>query len=112
DDKCARTGQLLAVARDVPESLVQQQVWSVHQGACPKCGGSGPVDVHRSYRIWSAVVLTRWVTNSQVSCRLCARKSQLTALLFSSVLGWWGFPWGLVITPVQVARNVKALMGS
>jgi len=22
------------------------------------------------------------------------------------VLGWWGFPWGLILTPIQVGRNL------
>ena len=32
-------------------------------------------------------------------------------LLFSGVFGWWGFPWGLVMTPVQLARNLVELTG-
>jgi hypothetical protein len=29
---------------------------------------------------------------------------------FSLALGWWGIPWGLLVTPVQIARNIGALM--
>ena len=36
-------------------------------------------------------------------------KSQVGNLLFSGVLGWWGFPWGLLFTPVQVGRNLIAI---
>jgi hypothetical protein len=36
-------------------------------------------------------------------------KSQLGDLAFSALLGWWGFPWGLLVTPVQIARNIAAL---
>jgi hypothetical protein len=32
-------------------------------------------------------------------------------MLFSGVFGWWGFPWGLVMTPVQLARNLVELTG-
>jgi hypothetical protein len=24
-------------------------------------------------------------------------------------LGWWGFPWGLVLTPIQMARNIMGI---
>jgi hypothetical protein len=24
--------------------------------------------------------------------------------------GWWGFPWGLIMTPVQLSRNVIGLV--
>lgn len=25
-------------------------------------------------------------------------------------LGWWGFPWELILTPVQVARNLMGML--
>ena len=28
----------------------------------------------------------------------------------SLALGWWGIPWGLIMTPVQVVRNVTGLI--
>jgi hypothetical protein len=37
-------------------------------------------------------------------------KSQLTGTAFSLVLGWWGFPWGLLFTPVQTARNIAGMV--
>jgi hypothetical protein len=45
-----------------------------------------------------------------VTCRGCAFKSQLGNLVFSAGLGWWGFPWGFLLTPVQVVRNVIAIV--
>lgn len=41
--------------------------------------------------------------------RSCARKRQAGDALFSLVLGWWGFPWGLIMTPVQIGRNVVGM---
>jgi hypothetical protein len=32
-------------------------------------------------------------------------------LAFSLFCGWWGFPWGLILTPVQVTRNIVAMCG-
>jgi hypothetical protein len=28
----------------------------------------------------------------------------------SLALGWWGFPWGLIVTPVQIARNITGML--
>jgi hypothetical protein len=81
----------------------------IHAGPCPMCQGPGPVDVHDTYWVWSAVLLTRWGSRSQVSCRRCGLKSQLSGLLQSVALGWWGFPWGLIITPLQIVRNAMAM---
>jgi len=44
-----------------------------------------------------------------LKCRRCAVKSQVGNLFFSGILGWWGFPWGLIFTPVQVGRNFMAI---
>jgi hypothetical protein len=36
-------------------------------------------------------------------------KDKLGNALFSLVLGWWGLPWGLLMTPIQVGRNLVGL---
>jgi hypothetical protein len=107
--KCQARGALLAVAKQIPDTTIREQVWQVHQGTCPKCGGSGPVDVYVTHKIWSAVVLTSWKSVPELSCRSCGRKSQWMGLASSAVLGWWGLPWGLVLTPVQIARNIAGI---
>jgi hypothetical protein len=28
---------------------------------------------------------------------------------FSLAFGWWGIPWGLTLTPVQIGRNLFAV---
>jgi len=110
--RCANRGNLLALSYQLPAGVIQEQIFKVHQGRCPKCGGPGPIDVHMHYRVWSAVILTHWNNLQQISCRGCAVKSQLGSTLYSLLLGWWGFPWGLVMTPVQIFRNLGAAMSS
>jgi hypothetical protein len=109
NNKCASNGYVLKAAEQVPSEVIERQVEEVFRGNCPKCRGTGPVDVHKVHRVWSALVLTRWTTFSQVCCRSCATKSQAGGALFSAVFGWWGFPWGLVLTPVQVSRNILGM---
>jgi hypothetical protein len=89
--------------------MLEKQTEEVFRGNCPKCNGLGPVDVHKVHQVWSALILTRWSSAQQVSCKSCATKSQLGGTLFSLALGWWGFPWGLVLTPVQVVRNIAEM---
>ena len=109
NNKCASNGNVLRVAKAVPPDVLERHVEEVFRGNCPKCRGIGPIEVHKVYRVWSALVLTRWTTSSQVCCRSCATKSQAGAALFPALFGWWGFPWGLVLTPVQVTRNVMGI---
>ena len=56
-------------------------------------------------------MLTSWSSSPQLCCRSCATKSQIGGVLFSLFLGWWGFPWGLVLTPVQITRNFVGICG-
>jgi hypothetical protein len=109
NQKCQGRGALLAISRQIPESVVREQIWKIHQGPCPNCGGMGPVDVHVVHKVWSALLLTSWSSTPQVSCQSCGRKSQFTGIVFSLVLGWWGFPWGLLLTPIQIGRNLVGI---
>jgi len=67
------------------------------------------VDLHTSYKVWSAVLVTRWSSHPQISCRACGVKAKLEGLLFSAFLGWWGIPWGPLLTPIQLGRNLVGL---
>lgn len=107
--ECHQGGQLLDLASQLPDGQVREHVQAVHQGSCPLCDGPGPVDVHTGYRVWSAVILTSWKNTPRVSCTSCGRKNQLRDGLFSLLVGWWGFPWGLVMTPVQLLRTLAAM---
>ncbi len=110
NDRCLARGASISTAREIPEDVVRQRVWSVHQGRCPRCNGPGPVDVHVSHRVWSALVLTSWKSEPRISCRSCGVKRQIGDAAFSLAFGWWGIPWGLVLTPVQIGRNVVGTM--
>jgi hypothetical protein len=98
---------LIATAAGLSDDLVAEQARKLHESSCPKCGGRGPVDMHSAHAVWSALVLTRWTSKSELSCQSCGTKAKWKALLSSSALGWWGFPWGLLVTPVQILRNIS-----
>jgi hypothetical protein len=106
NQRCHEAGRLLSASQIVPEAVVRQRVTEIHQGACPRCQRAGPVDVHTSHSVWSALVITNWKSSSQISCVPCGKKAKLLSAVHSFFLGWWGFPWGLIITPVQVTRNL------
>jgi hypothetical protein len=112
NEKCQETGVVVRLASQLPDEVVQSHVVEVHQSSCPKCGGAGPVDVHTSYRVWSMVLMTSWNSSPQICCKSCGVKARLGDAAFCLFLGWWGFPWGLIMTPVQLAKNVGGLFSS
>ncbi len=109
-DACVRRGAQLDAALAIPPAVVLQRAIAVRNGLCPRCHGSGPIEAHVGHRVWSALVVTSWSSHTVVACRRCGVKSQLGSALFSLVCGWWGFPWGLLVTPVQVVRNLVAVL--
>ncbi len=130
-DRCAKCGQtiLFGGVRDgglkycsqkcqtegvlqnaIPEELVWERTASIHAGDCPQCGGPGPVDVHTSHRVWSALVLTSWSDRPHLVCRSCGVKAQASDAAISLVAGWWGFPWGFLYTPIQLVKNFRGML--
>lgn len=97
---------------DLPDSIVQGRARAVHQSACPKCNRPGPTDLHVAHWAWSALLFTQWGSTPLLGCRRCGNLHRLTRGLATLVFGWWGMPWGFLMTPIQVIRNlVGALHG-
>jgi hypothetical protein len=108
---CRNNAYILQLSQSVTPEVVEQKVQEVWRGKCPKCGGYGPVDVHKAHQVWSLVILTQWKSRPFICCRSCGTKQQIGGLLLSGVAGWWGFPWGLILTPVQITRNIIGMCG-
>ena len=110
--RCQGMSTLMSMASQLPPETIEESVRLTHSGNCPRCNGRGPVDVHTSHRVWSALLVTSWSSRPQVCCHTCGWKSKLNDTLYCLLLGWWGFPWGLIMTPVQVGRNLFGLTTS
>lgn len=109
-NSCEIMGQSLIEGYNLPDHVVDSELGRVHQSNCPLCNGRGPIDVHYYSSIWSIIYFTSWKANYKIGCRKCGIKSQVFASIFSFLFGWWGFPWGLVITPIQIGKNIKAII--
>jgi hypothetical protein len=107
--KCLQKSPLLLLARSLSEEEVKKRVAIVNQGACSTCQRPGPVDVHTSHSVMSFLIITRWKSVPQLTCSACGKKAKIKATISSLLLGWWGFPFGLVLTPVQISRNLWGL---
>lgn len=109
-EDCRSQNAFKARCDQIPVAMVREHLRGVQQGSCPECQGRGPLDIHDSYWIWSALLLTRWGKTSRLSCRSCATNRQLMGLGSGLLLGWWGFPFGLLLTPLQTYRSLRALI--
>lgn len=112
NETCHSNAVAVRAALTVPEGEAKSHAEQIRMGPCPRCQGPGPVDVHLSYWVWSAVAFTRWGSQQLVSCRRCAVRSQIGNLVFSGAFGWWGFPHGFLITPLMITRNLAGIFSS
>jgi hypothetical protein len=109
---CRNQAQALLKSLDrFPAEEIEAYINRAHAGPCPQCGKPAPVDLYQSYRVVSMLILTRWATDNHFVCKACARQAQRKALAYSALLGWWGLPFGLIFTPIQIARNIIGLSG-
>jgi len=108
---CFEHGEWVRASLTIPEADVERRMRELHQGPCPKCQGAGPVDVHASHWVYSAIAWTSWGSRPELCCRSCGAKKQWRDGVFSLFLGWWGMPLGFLITPVQLARNFVGITG-
>lgn len=107
---CLTKGHYLTTGEEAPDGLVEEVVQRIHSLRCPRCEGRGPVDVHVSYRVWSLIGITKWYTRTALCCQLCGFKQKMMDLLYCLALGWWSPFWGLLITPLQVFRNIVSIL--
>ncbi len=108
--KCARQGAALVHAKDISLNLAEKTAREIFFGDCPRCHGKGPVDLHTSYEVLSFLFMTRYSSHPSICCRSCGNKQRLKGFLYTFFLGWWGFPWGLVMTPWYLAKNLFGIM--
>ena len=53
-----------------------------------------------------ALLFTQYGCKTFFGCAGCARKAQALGFVGTSLLGWWGIPFGLILTPVGLVANV------
>jgi hypothetical protein len=110
NETCLQNAALTQAASQLSPYDVHRNVKELHQGNCPRCQGPGPVDVHVSHHVWSALVVTRYSSSTIIGCKKCGNKARIFSSVLSLVFGWWGIPWGLIMTPVQIGRNVVGML--
>ncbi len=109
NDKCLHQGVYAREAQHVPEEMVDDLVRQIHEGECPVCGGPGPIDFHFSHRVMSFLVVTQYQTNPRISCRGCGSSAKIKDFFVTTFVGWWGIPFGVILTPIYMIRNLFGL---
>jgi len=78
--------------------------------SCPICGSSTErLNATLTGEVMSFVLFTNYNKKIKVGCPSCLDKANNNALKKTAILGWWGFPWGIIRTPQAIALNLKSM---
>ncbi|WP_442510063.1 DUF4190 domain-containing protein [Novipirellula sp. SH528] len=110
NDKCLEHGRTINYVGDIPDEIVAQRAWQMRDATCPRCGGPGPVDYVGSRQVISVIILTRTSDTTVFGCKRCGNRTTIQSTAISMLTGWWGFPWGLIMTPIVVVSNIVSLL--
>lgn len=73
---------------------------------CSSCGKPTAQPRNVIFRSVVSVLITTITTPVQgIFCSVCARKAGLRASIISGLFGWWGVPWGPILTVKEIVRN-------
>ena len=104
-ESCYENGFLLPLSQHAGSEAIEKHIREVHRQRCPICHGQGPCDIVASHTAFSWVIFTHWRHKSQLSCAQCGKKEIWKSAIFTALFGWWGFPFGLIVTPAQLIKN-------
>jgi len=75
---------------------------------CPFCNGTDEkLNATITANVISFIVITHYRKEIKIGCPQCLNKQNNNAMLKTALLGWWGFPWGIVRTPQALILNNK-----
>jgi hypothetical protein len=95
------------VVADISDETVLAQAMKIKNGDCPLCQcRKSAVELRTEHWIWSAIFVTRLGYRRALMCRDCGRSRNLKALGWCVLLGWWGVPFGLLVTPYKIFANL------
>jgi len=75
---------------------------------CPVCNGVfDKLNATITATVISFVVMTNYSKKVKIACPRCLDKQNNNAMIKSALLGWWGFPWGVIRTSQALIFNNK-----
>lgn len=70
----------------------------IKNSSCPNCSLNKELNISMVGEVVSIIVVSNYDKKIKVGCTECLNKLNTKAIIKSSLLGWWGFPWGPIYT--------------
>jgi hypothetical protein len=76
---------------------------------CPLCGNK-KVKLNGTimHTVKSFIFFSSFRKEPIIACPDCLDKKNQESITSTAILGWWGFPWGILKTPIYIFNNIKA----
>jgi hypothetical protein len=89
-----------AQTKKLTDSELNELKFKISKLSCPECGQiNSPLIGTLIREVKSFIVFTYNKKTPFISCQICANNKRKNALITTVLLGWWGFPHGLIYTP-------------
>lgn len=76
---------------------------------CPSCQtNSKMLNGTLVSEVMSFIFFTQYKKQIKVACPSCLDKANNNALFLTSLVGWWGIPWGIIKTIQAIGNNLKS----
>lgn len=92
-----------AVYEEAAAHQQDEQLEPINCSACKKPTAQPRNVIFRS--VVSVLITTITTPVQGIFCSVCARKAGLRASIISGLFGWWGVPWGPILTVKEIVRN-------
>lgn len=95
-----------AQLRVVSEAEIAEYCGLLQAEPCPICHSTAQrLNATITSKVLSFLVVTTWKKQFAIACPTCLDKLNRAGSTSSALLGWWGFPWGII-------RTIQALMAN
>jgi hypothetical protein len=94
--------------RVVSEQEIAEYCGLLQAQPCPICRSSAQrLNAALTSKVISFLVMTTWKKQFAIACPTCLDKLNRDASISTALLGWWGFPWGIIRTIQALIANGK-----
>ena len=94
--------------RVVSEHEIAEYCGLLQGQPCPICRSSSQrLNAALTSKVISFIVMTTWKKQFAIACPTCLDKLNRDASISTALLGWWGFPWGIIRTIQALIANGK-----
>jgi hypothetical protein len=94
--------------QEIDNEKLSEYIGLLRELPCPVCKSSSEkLNATMTASVISFLILTNYEKELKIACPNCLDSANTKAIIKSALLGWWGFPWGIIRTTQALLFNDK-----